>query len=365
MLTISHPERKAEKMIARKSFGKLTGDKEAALFTLSNKRGMVVGITDYGATVVSIRVPDRDGRISDVTLGYDNVEGYVHGTHYFGATVGRYANRIAGGKFRMDGSVFRLPTNNGANTLHGGPEGFSTRLWSAVPEVTNDESALRLTYVSRDGEGGFPGTLKVTALYALTEDNSIRVRFTATTDKPTVINMTYHNYFNLSGDPDTSILDEELTINADRYTPVDSAFIPTGAVLPVAGTPMDFRNPSSVGAHIEDNHDQLRICGGYDLNWVLDNHDGTLHEAAELFEPSSGRLLIVYTDQPGLQFYSGNFLDGTQEGKDGVRYKFRTALALETQHFPDSPNKPKFPSTRLLPGETYDTTTIFSFSVRK
>lgn len=322
-------------------------------------------ITDYGATVVSIIVPDKEGNFADVTFGYDSVGGYVNGTHFFGATVGRYANRIAKGQFRMNGSIYRLPINDGGNTLHGGSAGFSKRLWTAVPEETDKETALFLTYVSKDGEEGFPGTLTATALFALTEDDTLVVRFTATTDKPTVINMTYHNYFNLSGNPDTTILDEKLMINADYYTPVDSTQIPTGAILPVEGTPLDFRTLTSVGAHIDEEYEQLRICRGYDLNWVLNGQNGTPQKAAELYDPTSGRLVDVYTDQPGIQFYSGNFLDGTQKGKDGVAYKFRTALALETQHFPDSPNEPKFPSTSLLPGHSYGTTTIFKFSVRK
>lgn len=351
-------------MISKHTFGKTPDGQEALLYVLENKNGMTVKITDYGATVVSIIVPDRKGNFADVTFGYDSVEGYVNGTHYFGATVGRYANRIAKGQFRLNGTVYQLPLNNGGNTLHGGPAGFSKRFWTAEPVETTDGPALELAYVSQDGEEGFPGTLTAKVVFTLTENDALRVRITASTDKPTVVNMTYHSYFNLSGDPNISILNEELMVNADYYTPVDSNLIPTGRIAPVAGTPVDFRKSTAVGTHIGEDDEQLKICRGYDMNLVLNNHEGEIREAAELFDPSSGRVLNVYTDQPGMQFYTGNFLDGTQKGKDGVAYKFRTALAIETQHYPDSPNRPEFPSTTLLPGQTYDTTTIFKFSTR-
>lgn len=352
-------------MMTKDSFGMLSDGREVCIYTLRNKTGMTVKITNYGAAVVSIVVPDKDGKFADVTFGYDNAEGYVKGTQFFGATVGRYANRIAKGRFKLDGSVYILPVNNGGNTLHGGPAGFSKQLWTVEAVESSDEPEVKLKYTSRDGEQGFPGTLTATATFTLTTDNTLRVRLTATTDKPTVVNMTYHNYFNLTGDPDASILGEQLMINADYYTPVDSTQIPTGAVVPVAGTPMDFRKLTSIGSRIDEDNIQLRICRGYDMNWVLNNHDSRIHKAAELYDPFSGRLLDVYTDQPGLQFYTGNFLDGSEKGKRGVAYGFRTALALETQHYPDSPNNPMFPPTTLRPGDMYDTTTTFKFSVRR
>ncbi len=351
-------------MIQKLLFGRLSDGREAHIYTLENRNGMTVKITDFGATVVSIIVADQNGKFQDVTFGYDDVEGYSRGTHFFGATVGRYANRIAKGRFSLDGELYTLPVNDGGNTLHGGPAGFHKRLWIAEPMETDEGPALRLTYVSEDGEEGFPGTVTASATFTVTSDDSLRVRFTATTDRPTVINMTYHNYFNLGGNPETTILDHELMIGADHYTPVDDSQIPTGLIAPVTGTPVDFRKPTVIGLRIDDDFEQLKSCRGYDLNWALNDANGHVRKAAELYHPHSGRLLEVYTDQPGMQFYSGNFLDGSQIGKGGVAYKFRTALALETQHFPDSPNKPEFPSTILFPGEVYDTTTTFKFSVR-
>lgn len=364
-VAFGHPNKKAVKMIEKEAFGKLPDGREAYLYTLENKNGMIVRITDYGATVVSIIVPDRNGRFADVTFGYDNVEGYVKGTQFFGATIGRYANRIAKGTFKLDGKVYHLPINNGVNTLHGGPAGFYKRLWTAEPMETKEGPAVKLTYVSKDGEEGFPGNVTANVTFTLTNDNALDIHYTATTDKPTVINMTNHSYFNLSGDPNKSILGEELMINADYYTPVDSTQIPTGQIAPVAGTPMDFRKLTIIGSRIDEDNEQLQIGHGYDLNWVLNDYHGELRKAAELYDPSTGRLMQVYTDQPGIQFYSGNFLDGSEAGKNGVAYKFRTALALETQHYPDSPNEPKFPSTTLLPGQTYETTTIYKFSTPK
>ncbi len=352
-------------MIQKEAFGKLPDGREAYLYTLENKSRMVVKISDYGATIVSILVPDKNGKMGDVTFGYANVSGYVNGSQFYGATIGRYANRIARGSFKLDGKVYHLPINNGLNTLHGGPAGFYKQLWTPEPMETKEGPAIKLTYVSKDGEEGYPGTLTATVTFTLKNDNSLEIHYTAKTDKPTVINMTNHSYFNLSGDPTKSILDEELMINANKYTPVDTTQIPTGQMVTVANTPMDFRKLTIIGARINENNEQLKIGHGYDLNWVLNDYNKKIRKAAEVYDPTSGRVLDVYTDQPGIQFYSGNFLDGSQVGKRGISYKFRTALCLETQHFPDSPNEPKFPSAALLPGKTYNTTTIFKFSVKK
>ncbi len=359
------PNKKAGDMIQKEAFGKLPDGREAYLYTLENKSRMVVKISDYGATIVSILVPDKNGKMGDVTFGYGNVSGYVNGTQFYGATIGRYANRIARGTFKLDGNVYHLPINNGLNTLHGGPAGFYKQLWTPEPMETKEGPAIKLTYVSKDGEEGYPGTLTATVTFTLKNDNSLEIHYTAKTDKPTVINMTNHSYFNLSGDPTKSILDEELMINANKYTPVDTTQIPTGQMVTVANTPMDFRKLTIIGARINENNEQLKIGHGYDLNWVLNDYNKKIRKAAEVYDPTSGRVLDVYTDQPGIQFYSGNFLDGSQVGKRGISYKFRTALCLETQHFPDSPNEPKFPSAALLPGKTYNTTTIFKFSVKK
>lgn len=364
-LAYGHPNKKAGKMIEKEAFGKLPDGREAYLYILKNDHGMTVKITNFGATIQSIIVPGKGGKLADVTFGYDNVEGYLNGTQFYGATIGRYANRIAKGTFTLDGKTYHLPINNGVNSLHGGPAGFYKQLWTAEPMETEEGPAVKMTYVSKDGEEGYPGRVTATVTFTLQKDNALRMHYTATTDKPTVINLTNHSYFNLSGDPNKKITDEELRINADYYTPVDTTQIPTGKIEPVAGTPMDFRKLTIIGSRINDDNEQLKIGQGYDLNWVLNDYHGEVRRAAEVYDPNSDRCLDVYTDQPGIQFYSGNFLDGSQVGKGGVAYKYRTALALETQHFPDSPNEPKFPSTVLLPGQTYHTTTIFKFSVRQ
>ncbi len=356
---------KAGEMMEKTAFGKLPDGREAYLYTLRNDSGMTVKITNFGATIQSIIVPGKGGKLADVVFGYDSIQGYLNGTQYFGATIGRYANRIAKGTFSLDGKVYHLPINNGVNTLHGGTKGFNKRLWTADTMETRDGPSVKMTYVSKDGEEGFPGTVTATVIFTLEGDNSLKIHYTATTDKPTVINMTNHSYFNLSGDPSRPITDEELMINADFYTPVDSTQIPTGQIAPVAGTPMDFRKLTIIGSRINEDNTQLKIGHGYDLNWVLNDYHGEIRKAAELYDPLTNRLLDIYTDQPGIQFYSGNVLDGSEIGKGGVAYNFRTALALETQHFPNSPNDPKFPSTVLLPGQKYETTTIYKFSVPK
>jgi aldose 1-epimerase len=364
-IAFCQPNGKDGSMIKKEVFGKLSDGREAYLFTLKNSAGMIVKLTDYGASIVSVMVPDRDGKFADVVLGYDSVNGYVNGTVFFGGVVGRYANRIAGGKFNLDGKTYQATVNDGRNCLHGGKVGFHKVLWTGEPIETSKDPAVKFTYVSKDGEEGFPGTVTVTATYTLTSDNSIRIDYTGTTDKTTILNVCNHSYFNLTGDPMKTILDHELVINADRFTPVDSHLIPTGKLASVAGTPFDFRKMTQVGTRINDNDSQLKICKGYDMNWVLNGYANKVREVAAVYDPSSGRLVDILTDQPGLQFYSGNFLNGSEIGKNGVKYQYRTGLALETQHYPDSPNEPKFPSVTLKPGQTYQTTTIYKFSVKK
>ncbi len=361
--TSANPKGKDE--IAKSPFGKLPDGKTAHLYTLKNASGMTVKLTDYGATTVSIIVPDRDGHYADVAFGYDSASGYVNGKSYFGATVGRYANRIGGGEFRLDGRVYHLPLNDGPNTLHGGTIGFNKVLWKATAAETAEGPSVTFTYVSPDGEDGFPGTVKATVVYTLLNDNGLRITYRATTDKPTVLNLTNHTYFNLSGNPGKTILGEDLMLDADNYTPVDKNLIPTGKIAPVVNTPMDFRRLTKIGARIGEDNGQLRYCRGYDLNWVLNGFTGKVRKAAEVYDPESGRVLDVYTDQPGIQFYTGNFLDGTEIGKGGVHYNHRTALTLEAQLYPDSPNKPQFPSSVLRPGQTYRQETIYKFRVKK
>lgn len=364
-ITLCQPNGKDGSMIKKELFGKLSDGRDAYLFTLKNSAGMTVKLTDYGASIVSIVVPDRDGKFADVVLGYDSVSGYVNGTVFFGGVVGRYANRIAGGKFSLDGNTYQATINDGRNCLHGGKVGFHKVLWTGEPIETSKGPAVKFIYVSKDGEEGFPGAVTVTATYTLTDDNSIRIDYTGTTDKTTILNVCNHSYFNLTGDPTKTILDHELVINADRLTPVDSHLIPTGKLASVAGTPFDFRKMTQVGKRINDDDAQLKICKGYDMNWVLNSFTKKVRKVAAVYDPSSGRLVDILTDQPGLQFYSGNFLNGSEVGKNGVKYQYRTGLALETQHYPDSPNEPKFPSATLKPGQTYQTTTIYKFSVKK
>lgn len=352
-------------MIKKELFGRLPDGRGAHLFTLKNDSGMTVTITDFGATIVSIMVPDRNGAFADITLGYDDLQGYVSDTAYLGCVVGRYANRIAGGRFTIDGKAYQATINDNGNSLHGGTRGFDKALWNAEPVENSKEPSIRCTYVSRDGEEGFPGALTVAVTYTLTGDKAIRIDYSGATDAPTILNMSNHTYFNLTGDPRKTILDHELMIDADAYTPVDETLIPTGEIAFVAGTPFDFRTMTPIGARIDEDHDQLKKGGGYDLNWVLNNYSRKLRGAAELYDPESSRMMSVLTDQPGIQFYSGNFLNGTAVGKRGIKYEYRTGLALETQLFPDSPNKPQFPSAILRPGETYRHTAIFRFSVKR
>jgi aldose 1-epimerase len=350
----------AKTKVTSQPFGKTPDGTPVEIYTLSDE-AYEARIATYGGVVVSLKAPDRGGMPGDVVLGFDDLDGYVgnfNGPHnaFFGAIIGRYANRIAHASFVLDGQKYSLPQNNGENTLHSGTHGFNNVVWTAKP-VAN---GVELSYLSKDGDSGFPGNLKATVRYTLVK-GELRIEYSATTDKDTVINLTNHSYFNLAGEGD--ILKNEVTIHASRFTPVNANLIPTGELRSVDGTPFDFRKATAVGARINDDNEQLRLGNGYDHNWVLDN-GGKLAEVAEVYDSSSGRVLKVWTDQPGIQFYTGNFLDGSVKGKGGKAYLMRTALCLETQHFPDSPNQPSFPTTELKPGERYHTVTVYSLSVR-
>jgi aldose 1-epimerase len=341
------------------AFGTTRDGTPVSLYTLRNKNGVEARIMTYGGIIQSLKVPDKNGNFGDVVLGYDTLDGYLKNSPYFGALIGRYGNRIAKGHFTLDGVTYTLATNNGPNTLHGGVKGFDKVVWQAKPGHSDSGPTLELTYVSHDGEEGFPGTLTVKAVYTLTEDNSIRLDYTATTDKDTIVNLTQHSYFNLAGQGD--ILGHIVYLNADKFTPVDSTLITTGELRPVDGTPFDFRTPTAIGARIAQSDEQLKFGNGYDHNWVVNHPLGELGLDARVTEPSSGRVLEVWSTEPGLQFYSGNFLDGTITGKGGHVYQFRNAFAMEPQHYPDSPNHDNFPSVILHPGETYHNTIIYKF----
>lgn len=334
------------------------------LFTLRNASGVEVRITNYGAIVTSIVVPDRNGDFADIALGYDRVEDYINAVDkpYFGAVVGRYGNRIAKGRFSLDGESYELACNNGENHLHGGVAGFDKVVWTAEPDSEANE--VRFKYLAKDLEEGYPGNLELAVVYRLTDENELVVEYNATTDKATPVNVTQHTYFNLRGEGDGTILDHELTLNADGYTPVGSSLIPSGEIAPVVGTPFDFREPKAIGRDIGADDEQIRNGLGYDHNWVLNRDDErALVLAARVYEPKSGRAMEIRTTEPGVQFYSGNFLDGRLTGKSGRPYVHRGGFCLETQHFPDSPNQPQFPSTILRPGERYESTTVFRFYV--
>jgi aldose 1-epimerase len=328
------------------------------LYRLTNANGMEALVTNYGATVVSLLVADRNGKKDDVVFGYDSIQGYYNGRAYFGCVAGRYANRIANGQFRLDGKTYDLAKNNGPNSLHGGIKGFDKVVWTAK----QDDGGLTLTYTSKDGEEGYPGNLTVTVRYSLKNDNSLQIDYSAVTDKATLVNVTNHSYFNLEGQGQGNILDHELQFNADGFTPVDSTLIPTGEIRKVAGTPFDFTSPHKIGERINDTSDlQIKYGLGYDHNFVLNGETGKMKLAARVKAPISGRIMEVHTTEPGVQFYSGNFLNGSEKGKGSV-YGYRTGFCLETQHFPDSPNQPSFPSAVLKPGKEYRSTTIFKFS---
>ncbi|MGA9769246.1 MAG: aldose epimerase family protein [Blastocatellia bacterium] len=348
--------------IKKQPFGR-TADQEAVdLYTLTNASGVEARIMTYGGTVVSLKVPDRAGKLTDVVLGYESLEGYLKNSPYFGAIIGRYGNRIAKGAFSLNGHQYTLPKNDGENTLHGGIKTFDKVVWKATEVKTKTGVGLSLSYTSRDGEEGFPGNLSVTVVYMLTNRNELKIDYSATTDKTTVVNLTHHSYFNLSGEG--SILDHEMMIAANRFTPVDNGLIPTGELRSVKGGPMDFTRAARIGARIDEQNEQLVLGKGYDHNWVLNNSAGKLALAARAYDPASGRVMEVYTTEPGLQFYTGNFLDGSITGKGGQVYRKRYGFCLETQHFPDSPNKPSFPSTTLKPGRVYRSATVYKFSAK-
>jgi aldose 1-epimerase len=354
-------EAKTKTKVTSQPFGKMPDGTSVEIFTLTDGP-YEARICTYGGIVVSMKTPDRNGKSADVVLGFDDLDGYIsnfNGTSnaFFGAIIGRYANRIAHASFTLDGKKYSLPKNNGENTLHSGPHGFNNVVWTAKP-IAN---GVELTYLSKDGDAGFPGNLTSTVSYTLVKGD-LRIEYSSTTDRDTVLNLTNHSYFNLAGEGD--IMKHELTLHAARFTPVDAGLIPTGELKPVDGTPFDFRKSTAVGARIGADDPQLHLGRGYDHNWVLDSGGKKLAEAAEVYDPSSGRVLKVLTDQPGIQFYSGNFLDGSIKGKGGKPDVLHAALCLETQHFPDSPNHPDFPTTELKPGQRYHTLTVYSFSSR-
>jgi aldose 1-epimerase len=349
--------------LKREAFGRLPDGAAVDVFTLKNARGIELRAMSYGGIITSLRVPDRKGQFDDIVLGFDRFDDYLKNDPFFGAIIGRYGNRIAKGQFTLDGQTYKLATNNGANHLHGGNKGFDKSVWKVEPVA--GKSAIAFSRTSPDGEEGYPGNLRVQVTYTLTDDNELVVEYRATTDKPTVVNLTQHSYFNLAGHGSGDILGHQVMLNADRYTPVDATLIPTGERALVAGTPFDFRKPTAIGARIDQSDPQLKNGHGYDHNWVLNRSGGGLQLAARVIEPKSGRMMEVRTSEPGVQFYTGNFLDGTLTGKQGARYNRRTGFCLETQHFPDSPNQPRFPSTTLRPGSEYHTTTVFTFGVTK
>ena len=349
--------------VKREPFGRMPDGAAVDLFTLKNAGGIEIRAMAYGGIITSLRVPDRSGRFDDVVLGFDRLDDYLKHHPFFGAIIGRYGNRIAKGQFTLDGRPYKLATNNGPNHLHGGNKGFDRVLWNAA--AVPGKNAVTFTRTSPDGEEGYPGNLRVQVTYTLTDKNELIVDYRATTDQPTVVNLTQHSYFNLAGQGSGDILGHTLMLNADRYTPVDTTLIPTGERALVAGTPFDFRRPTAIGVRIDQPDPQLKNGLGYDHNWVLNRSGGGLQLAARVIEPKSGRMMEIRTTEPGIQFYSGNFLDGKLTGKNKAQYKHRTGFCLETQHFPDSPNHPSFPSTTLRPGSEYRTTTVFTFGVSK
>lgn len=351
--------------VERAMFGATATGDTVEVFTLANGRGLTLQAMTYGGIITSLKTPDRHGEVADIVLGFDRLQPYLDGTPYFGAIIGRYANRIGGAKFELDGEIYRLAANDGPNHLHGGARGFDKVLWDSEPFHTDTTAGVVFRYTSPAGEEGYPGTLQTQVKYTLNLRNELRVEYRASTDQATPVNLTQHSYFNLAGQDSGDILGHELILNADAFTPVDADLIPTGEIAPVEGTPFDFRIPHAIGDRIQADHPQIGFGGGYDHNWVLRQApaEDEMTVAARVREPVSGRTLEILTTEPGIQFYSGNFLDGTLTGKGGAIYRRRSGFCLETQHFPDSPNKPDFPSTILRPGEEYRTITVFRFGI--
>jgi aldose 1-epimerase len=360
---LAQAPKKGNSPVTKQPYGKMKDGTPIEIYTLTSSSGMEARITTYGGTVVSLTAPDRGGKQADIVLGMADLAGYVdQKPPFFGALIGRYGNRIGHGQFKLGGKTYALPKNDGDNTLHGGPEGFDKRVWKASVLKSADPS-IELTYVSKDGEAGFPGNLSVRVVYTLGK-NELKIDYSATTDKDTVVNLTNHSYFNLAGQGEGDVLQHQVMINADRFTPVDAGLIPTGELRAVKGTPFDFTTATAIGARIEQSDEQLKLGKGYDHNWVLNKGTGGMTKAAEVYEPKTGRVMEVWSTEPGLQFYTGNFLDGTLHGKGGKVYPFRSGFCMETQHYPDSPNKPSFPSTELKPGAKYHTTTAYRFSAK-
>ncbi|WP_416739936.1 aldose epimerase family protein [Pseudomonas sp. NFX71] len=349
-----------------KAFGKTNDGTPVEQYVLRNSHGMQATVITYGATLQALEVADKNGKFEDVVLGFDDVQGYQKGTAYFGATIGRFGNRLANGAFELDGKRFQVPLNDGTNSLHGGPLGFDKHVWKAEPAKGKDSVGVTLTYLSADGEMGFPGNLKTEVTYSLNDKNELRIEYKASTDKPTVLNLTNHSYFNLAGAGNGDVLQQVATLYASHYTPVNGTLIPTGEIAPVTSTPMDFTHPTAIGKNIKADHPQLKFAepkhGGFDFNWVLDAKGDQGKLAADVSDPQSGRRLQLYTTEPGVQFYTSNFLDGSVKGKAGKTYAHWSAFTLETQHYPDAPNQPNFPSTRLDPGKTYTQSTVLKFS---
>lgn len=350
--------------ISKSEFGKMPDSTVIDQYHLKNANGVEMNVITYGGRITSLKVPNKNGDFENVILNFDNLEDYLKENPFFGALIGRYGNRIAKGKFSLNDTEYSLATNNGVNHLHGGNIGFDRVVWTAEPMEGPDNSSLKLTYLSKDGEEGYPGNLNVTVVYTLTEDNTLEVTYEATTDKATVVNLTQHSYFNLTGDFSKPILDQEIVINADTFLPVDATLIPTGEIRKVEGTPFDFKNPKAIGKDIDTKNEQLRLGLGYDHCWVLNGEKKTMKMAASAYDRNSGRYMEIFTDQPGIQFYTGNFLDGTLQMPNGGTYAHRTGFCLETQHFPNSPNQKAFPSVVLNPGEKYVTKTTFKFSIK-
>lgn len=365
LLLVSVAIASAQTGITKESFGKTADGQSVDIYTLTNRNGMKARITNYGGIVVSLTAPDRDGKWADVVLGYNDLATYMKPPFpYFGALIGRYGNRIAKGRFTLDGVEYKLAVNNGENHLHGGIKGFDKVVWTGSEVRSPVGPALALTYLSKDGEEGYPGNLRVRVVYTLTNGNELKIDYQATTDKDTVLNLTHHSYFNLAGEGNGDILNHRLMLKAARFLPTDAGAIPTGEMRNVAGTPFDFLKETAIGTHINDEEEQVKIGNGFDHTWVINGLMG-LRQAATVFEPTTGRVMEVWTTEPGVQFYTGNYLDGTAIGKSGKPYQRRNGFCLETQHYPDSPNHPKFPTTTLKKGQTFNSTTVYRFTTRK